>query len=79
MTNLRKAIHYLQQAIRFEHPDNERLLGALTDLSVVASVPDGSNEENNEKVVKSICSLCKKEIELSRKSNIFCNECWEII
>lgn len=30
-------------------------------------------------VIKSVCSLCKKEIEVNRESNIFCDECWKIL
>ena len=33
MTNLRKAIHYLQQSIRHEHPDDVDLLKALDILT----------------------------------------------
>ena len=32
---------------------------------------------NKPLVIKSVCSLCRKEIEVSRESNIFCDECWE--
>jgi hypothetical protein len=37
------------------------------------------DELNLHDVIKSVCSLCKKEIEVERESNIFCDECWETL
>ena len=34
---------------------------------------------NLHSVIKSVCSLCKKEIEINRESNIFCDECWKTL
>ena len=34
---------------------------------------------NLHRVIKSVCSLCKKEIEVNRESNIFCDECWKTL